>query len=106
MIKRPHKTTNVCTVPEVVDFIDRVEKVARQRQLEPFTVSRKLFGQGRTYQRLKDGAGVNALLWLDAVRELARMEADPAYLPPEPRRIKAKPAPTKGKGRERQAVSA
>jgi hypothetical protein len=110
MTKRAHKTPTPDAPPEVIDFIERVDKVAQQRNLEPFTVSRKLFGQGRTYQRLKDGQGVNALLWIDAQRELKRMEADPAYLPPEPRRIKSKPAPkpkAKIKGRaERHAVSA
>lgn len=110
MTKRALKSPAADAPPEVTDFIARVDKIAQQRKLEPFTISRKLFGQGRTYQRLKDGQGVNALLWIDAQRELKRMEADPAYLPPEPRRIKTRPAvkpKAKVKGRsDRQAVSA
>lgn len=101
MAKRPTKKKPPQIPSEIADFCARVRKVADERDRQPFTISEKLFGQGRAVTRLEQGFGVNSFLWVDAVRELARMEADPDYWPPTPRRIKQKP-PAAG----RQPVSA
>jgi hypothetical protein len=85
--------------PEIQQFVALADQVREKRNISRATLSKAIFNdRAGVIDHLAKGKGCSVVSFLEAERELRRMDIDPNYTPP-----KHKP---KIKGRERQAVSA
>lgn len=62
--------------PPIASFVERSKHYAAQAKLQPSTVSRKLFNDGKYLARLEAGGDIGVQTLREAEERLARLEHD------------------------------